>query len=100
MAYMQLDDWWYHGRGSVYSNCVTNWSLPPATFPSGLKGLSAALGKPWLLYVPFWCPENIYKTSYRWVYSYNPKQMELVFAEPHPDDALRFYRMLFDYGTR
>ena len=37
----------YHGRASVYSFCVLNWSLPVATFPSGLKQLSADLGKPW-----------------------------------------------------
>ena len=77
-----------------------NWSLPDATFPSGLKGLGAALGKPWLLYVPFWCPKNIYADQFRWVHSENPDHPELVFAEPHPDDAAAFYGMLFDYGLR
>lgn len=48
----QLDDWWYYGRAATYSDCVTNWSLPAANWPSGLKGLSAALGKPWLLCTP------------------------------------------------
>lgn len=94
----QLDDWWYHGRASVYSDCVLNWSLPTATFPSGLKKLSADLGKPWLLYVPFWCPENVHADDFRWIHSSNPGHPELVFAEPHPDDAVRFYRYLFDYG--
>ena len=46
----QLDDWWYEtGTGGVYSACVRNWTLPPATFPSGLKGLSKTLKTPWLL---------------------------------------------------
>lgn len=46
---IQLDDWFYEGRSSDYSNCITNWTLPSSTFPSGLRGLSMALGKPWLL---------------------------------------------------
>jgi hypothetical protein len=91
---------WYGGRGSIYSNCVNEWSLPARTFPSGLKNLSAALGTPWLLYVPFWCPENTYKDKFRWLHSYNPDHPELVIAEPHPDDSLAFYRMLFDKGTK
>eukprot|EP00937_MAST-01D_sp_MAST-1D-sp2_P001458 g1458.t1 len=97
----QLDDWWYHGRASVYSDCVNDWSLPAATFPSGLRNLSAALGTPWLLYVPFWCPENTHNESFRWIHSLNPNgtHPELVFAEPHPDDALAFYRFLFRYGA-
>lgn len=97
----QLDDWWYESsvpQGGVYSACVKNWSLPERTFPSGLKKLSEALETPWLLYVPFWCPENVYSDQFRWVESYNPDFPALIFAEPHPDDSLRFYRMLFDYG--
>ena len=96
----QLDDWWYHGRGSEYSDCVTNWSLPVDTFPSGLRKLSADLGKPWLLYVPFWCPENVYNETFRWIHSVNPGNPQLVFAEPHPDDARRFYEFLFEYGAQ
>ena len=97
----QLDDWWYHtGRGGVYSACVKNWTLPPATFPSGLKNLSVALETPWLLYVPYWCPVNVYSDRFRWVQSYNPDFPDLVFAEPHPDDSLAFYRELFDYGMK
>ena len=96
----QLDDWWYYkATGGVYSSCVYNWSLPDATFPSGLKGLSKALGKPWLLYIPFWCPKNIYDDRFRWIHSANPQHPELIFAEPHPDDAAAFYSMLFDYGV-
>ena len=79
---------------------MSNWSLPQRTFPSGLGGLSAALGKPWLLYIPFWCPKNVYSDHFRWVHSVNPHHPELVFAEPHPDDAAAFYGMLFDYGRR
>ena len=30
----------------------------------------------------------------------NPKMTELIFAEPHPEDSLAFYRMLFDYGLQ
>eukprot|EP01047_Picozoa_sp_COSAG01_P052473 COSAG01_NODE_5522_length_4206_cov_6.215973_3_plen_133_part_00 len=72
----QLDDWWctnglssihlsarirltqvagchadHTTIGGVYSACVSNWSLPRHTFPSGLKALSTELGTPWLLYV-------------------------------------------------
>ena len=96
----QLDDWWYHkATGGVYSSCVFNWSLPSTTFPSGLRGLSSALRTPWLLYVPFWCPRNVYEQSFRWIHSYNPQHPELIFAQPHPDDSARFYSMLFDYGV-
>ena len=80
----------------MYSSCVYNWSLPQTTFPSGLSGLSRALGKPWLLYIPFWCPKNIYADKYKWIRSSNPNHPELVFAQPHPDDAAGFYGMLFD----
>ena len=87
-------------QGGVYSACVKNWSLPAKTFPSGLKELSTALETPWLLYVPFWCPDNVFSDQFRWLESYNPAMPHLIFAEPHPDDALAFYRMLFDYGKR
>eukprot|EP01052_Picozoa_sp_SAG31_P027808 SAG31_NODE_2634_length_5342_cov_2.253099_4_plen_525_part_00 len=96
----QLDDWWYETSvGGVYSACIYNWTLPTRTFPSGLKALSHALKTPWLLYVPFWCPQNVYSKRFRWVSSYNPLHPELIFSEPHPDDSLNFYRMLFDYGV-
>ena len=97
----QLDDWWYptdptdHG---IYSNCIANWTLLPSTFPSGLKGLSQAIRTPWLLYVPFWCPNNVYADKFRFLESWNPDHPELIFAEPHPDDSLAFYREIFDYG--
>lgn len=98
----QLDDWWYHTskpQGGPYSACVANWSLHKRTFPSGLKNLSRDLGIPWILYVPFWCPENEHSNSFRWLHSHqNKSNTILTFAEPHPDDSLRFYRMLFDYG--
>ena len=49
--------------------------------------------------VPFWCPENEYTKEFRWIHSHqNESNTRLIFSEPHPDDALRFYRMLFDYG--
>lgn len=86
--------------GGVYSACVRNWSLHENTFPSGLKQLSEALTVKWLLYVPFWCPDNVYSDQFRWLTSYqNESNAHLRFSEPHPDDALRFYRMLFDYGA-
>ena len=59
-----------------------------------------ALGKPWLLYVPFWCPENVLSDQFRWIHSANPGNPQLVFAEPHPDDAARFYHYLLSYGKR
>ena len=87
-------------QGGVYSACVKNWTLPAKTFPSGLKGLSTTLETPWLLYVPYWCPDNVWSDRFRWLQSYNPAMPQLIFSEPHPDDALEFYRMLFDYGIR
>ena len=53
-----------------------------------------------LLYIPFWCVNNTFADQYRWIHSYNPSHPELVFAEPHPDDAPAFYEMLFDYGAQ
>ena len=51
------------------------------------------------MYIPFWCPENEHTDDFRWIHSHqNQSNAELLFSEPHPDDALRFYRMLFDYG--
>ena len=45
--------------------------------------------------------ENEFTSEFRWLHSYqNASNKHLVFAEPHPDDSLRFYRMLFDYGLR
>lgn len=94
----QLDDWWYPGHPAVWVHCVKNWTLVPPAFNHSLRVLGAALGKPWLLYVPFFCAENDYSTSgVRFVTS-NPGPGQ--FAEPHPDDALPFYRALFDYGLQ
>jgi hypothetical protein len=78
-------------------NCVKNWTFTtPSFFPSGLKGLSDSLGAPWLLYMPFFCPENEYTSKFRFVNSAgDPKT---AFSEPHPDDSEEFYRMLFDLG--
>lgn len=53
------------------------------------------LGVPWLLYVPFFCRENVFSDLFRFV---NGSAGDTAFAQPHPDDALDFYRMLFDYG--
>ena len=81
-------------------NCVRNWTLANENFPSGLRSLSQALHTPWLLYVPFFCPQNQFESAFRWVASYNPDHPDMVFTEPHPDDALAFYRALFEYGKR
>ena len=57
----QLDDWWYPGHAAVWVTCVQNWSFThPSYWPSGLKGLSTDLGAPWILYVPFFCPNSTY----------------------------------------
>merc|ERR1712166_877750 len=99
----QLDDWWYQTstpQGGVYSACIANWSLPHETFPSGLKNLSVQLRTPWSLYVPFWCPDNEYTDQFRWIDSYNPEQPVLIFSQPHPDDSVKFYRGLFEYGIQ
>ncbi|CAJ1359089.1 unnamed protein product [Effrenium voratum] len=92
----QLDDWWYPGHPAVYVHCVSNWTLSPPAFNRSLRELSEAIGKPWLLYVPFFCPSNVYR-DFRFVRgSSGPTE----FAQPHPDDALEFYQMLFDEGLR
>ena len=75
---------------------VSNWTLSPPAFNRSLRELSEAIGKPWLLYVPFFCPSNVYR-DFRFVRgSSGPTE----FAQPHPDDALEFYQMLFDEGLR
>eukprot|EP01065_Artemidia_motanka_P035546 TRINITY_DN43453_c0_g1_i1.p1 TRINITY_DN43453_c0_g1~~TRINITY_DN43453_c0_g1_i1.p1 ORF type:complete len:791 (+),score=261.97 TRINITY_DN43453_c0_g1_i1:49-2421(+) len=92
----QLDDWWYPGRKSVFVHCVQNWTLGHPAFSSDLKQLSKKVGAPWLLYVPFLCRDNVWSAKYRFV---NGSDEKAPFAEPHPDDALAFYRELFDYGV-
>mmetsp|Transcript_86928 Transcript_86928/g.246464 ORF Transcript_86928/g.246464 Transcript_86928/m.246464 type:complete len:826 (+) Transcript_86928:58-2535(+) len=93
----QLDDWWYPGHRAVYVHCVRNWTLTGPAFRRDLASLSTALETPWLLYVPFFCAENAYSGQFRFV---TGSSGATEFAEPHPDDALKFYRMLFDYGVR
>ena len=90
----QLDDWWYPGHPAVWVHCIENWTLVPPAFNRSLAQLSAAIGKPWLLYVPFFCPSNVYKQFKFLEASYG----KTAFAVPHPENALAFYRMLFDYG--
>lgn len=91
----QLDDWWYPGHPAVYVHCVDNWTLVPPAFNRSLGQLSEALGKPWLLYVPFLCASNVYREDFRFVPG---SHGTTEFAVPDPDFALAFYRMLFDYG--
>ncbi|CAE7252706.1 Cbr3, partial [Symbiodinium natans] len=91
----QLDDWWYPGHPAVYVHCVREWVLGQAGFHSSLGDLQKALGKPWLLYVPFFCRENAYTEHFRFI---NGSHGSTEFALPHPDEALAFYRMLFDFG--
>lgn len=91
----QLDDWWYPGHPAVWVYCVENWTLIPPAFNKSLKELSAVLGKPWLLYVPFFCPSNIYMKQFKFLHG---SHGATAFTVPYPDDALAFYRMLFDYG--
>ena len=60
IGYVQLDDWWYTGK--VYEGavtCVSNWSARPDWFPRGL----AELGVPLMLYVPYFCGDNVYAAS-------------------------------------
>lgn len=70
-------------------HCVQNWTLGQQAFPHNLGQLSRMLKTPWLLYVPFFCRENVYSDQFRFV---NGSSGQQAFAEPHPDDALRFYR--------
>ena len=93
----QLDDWWYPGEKSIYVHCVRNWTLGQPAFSRSLGALSKRVQTPWLLYVPFFCPENVYTSKYKFVHG-APSMPG--FAEPDPADgnALAFYRELFDYG--
>eukprot|EP00435_Cladocopium_sp_Y103_P075365 s16_g56.t2 len=91
----QLDDWWYPGHPAVWVYCVENWTLIPPAFNKSLAELSAALGKPWLLYVPFFCPSNVYMKHFKFL---EGSHGATAFTVPEPDDALAFYRVLFDYG--
>lgn len=90
----QLDDWWYPGHPAIWVHCIENWTLVPPAFNETLRQLSTSLGKSWLLYVPFFCPKNVYTQFKFQMGSHGSTE----FAVPDPDDALAFYRMLFDYG--
>lgn len=79
----------------MYVYCVRNWTLSPPAFTHNLAQLKNMTGVPWLLYVPFFCRQNVYMGRFRFV---NGSSGSSAFAQPHPDDALAFYRMLFDYG--
>ena len=58
MKYMcAADDWWYPGH-PVYVWCVSEWSMVDYAFPSGLEGMHAKLGLPFLYYMPYWCQDN------------------------------------------
>lgn len=92
----QLDDWWYPGHPSIWVHCVENWTLSKPFFQDNLSDLQKKLQTPWLLYIPFWCAENIYSTKYKFIQG---SSGETQFSVPHPDDALDFYRMVFDYGV-
>lgn len=93
----QLDDWWYPGHKAVFVHCVQNWTLVPPAFNRSLAELSRTVGKPLLLYVPFFCPENVYTQQFKFLQgSHGITQ----FAVPEPNNALAFYRMLFDYGMK
>ena len=96
--YLQLDDWWYPGKKSIYVHCVRNWSLGEPAFSRSLGDLSKRVQTPWLLYVPFFCPDNVYAAKYKFVQG-APSMPG--FAEPDPADgnALEFYRELFDRGA-
>ena len=67
----------------------------PTCFQQIPQELSAVLGKPWLLYVPFFCPSNVYMKQFKFLHG---SHGATAFTVPYPDDALAFYRMLFDYA--
>ena len=62
IAYMQLDDWWYHGPHPVRNfsgvKCVSQWQLPEDSYPGGLAALRQAYDAPFLLYGPYFCEHN------------------------------------------
>ena len=93
----QLDDWWYLGHPAVYVHCVENWTLVPPAFNGSLGQFSQRLGKPLLLYVPFFCRENVYMERFQFLQG---SHGATEFTVPHPDQALAFYRELFAYGVR
>jgi hypothetical protein len=65
-------------------------------FNSSLGALSRRLKTPWLLYVPFYCVDNVYTDRYRFLHGNSKDKM---FAVPHPEDAPAFYRELMAYGV-
>mmetsp|Transcript_70058 Transcript_70058/g.180567 ORF Transcript_70058/g.180567 Transcript_70058/m.180567 type:complete len:808 (-) Transcript_70058:158-2581(-) len=90
----QMDDWWYPGHHTAFVHCVQNWTLLPPAFEHNLGDLSRILETPLVLYVPFFCPENVYQTRFEFVVG------DGQFAVPHPDNALDLFRELFAYGVR
>lgn len=58
----QLDDWWYPGTHAIMVHCVHNWTINgrPHSVPRSLREMSGALRMAWLLYLPFFCPHNVY----------------------------------------
>jgi len=97
VAYMQLDDWWYHGPfyfGNV--KAVEDWHASNSSqlFPNGLPAFADKLGLPLQLYTPFW--SDLYQTKYKTFESTAFKGTKLV----TPDDSYHFFSDLFDLGKK
>ena len=65
----QLDDWWYPGPRKVWVHCVQNWTLAKPAFDHDLAWLSKRVKTPWLLYVPFFCPDSVYNGTWEFLNS-------------------------------
>eukprot|EP00937_MAST-01D_sp_MAST-1D-sp2_P001128 g1128.t1 len=95
MAYVQLDDWWYHGPHPVRNfsggvKCVRRWELPSDTYPGGLTDLRSKYRAPFLLYGPYFCADN------QWNQTLWPVGADA--GVPPPAEAEGFYTRLFEYG--
>ena len=95
IAYLQLDDWWYHGPHPALNpvggvKCVSKWELPADTYPGGLRSLRALYDAPFLLYGPYFCANN------QWNQTLYPRGADA--GVPPPEDSHAFYTKVFEYA--
>lgn len=95
IAYLQLDDWWYHGPHPALNpvggvKCVSKWELPADTYPGGLRSLRSLYDAPFLLYGPYFCANN------QWNQTLYPRGADA--GVPPPEDSHAFYTKVFEYA--
>ncbi len=76
--------------------CGTDWILPPKFYPNGLADVRRSTGVPLMLYFTSPCVEGgVWKDNYTWA-----DMAQTGYLLPVPEDTLRFFSDLFDYGIR